>query len=430
MNDAVGDGRQNSNESVSSNIVRQTGMLPDGWEWTTLRALAHVARGKFSARPRNDPKYFGGDMPFVQTGDVAAAGLYLRDFSQTLNEQGLSVSKVFPKETILLTIAANIGATAMTTFPVACPDSVVAIQPYPDQADTIWFKYALADKRSILEGQAGQNAQKNINLQTLEPLALATPPLSEQHAIGRILKCWDAAIETLEHLLVNSREQKTALMNRFFSKCDFPITAAGEWRNVALADVAYIDAKSINKATPDDFEFRYITLSDVSEHHVSQSLATYRLSDAPSRARRVVRPGDLLMSTVRPNLQGFARVTRAHVDCIASTGFAVLTVKPGTSPDYLFHYLFSTHIQDQINAIVTGSSYPSINSSDVERLWVRCPPLEAQQAIATILDTADERIRAEAQQREILIRQKHALMQQLLTGKRRVPVDPRDMAAA
>jgi type I restriction enzyme S subunit len=101
----------------------------------------------------------------------------------------------------------------------------------------------------------------------------------------------------------------------------------------------------------------------------------------------------------------------------------VLAAKPGVSADYLFHYLFSTDIQDQINAIVTGSSYPAINSSDVERLFVRCPPLAEQRTIASILDTADESIRAETAQRELLMRQKQGLMQQLLTGKRRVRLD-------
>ncbi|WP_211461080.1 restriction endonuclease subunit S [Collimonas silvisoli] len=256
------------------------------------------------------------------------------------------------------------------------------------------------------------------------------PSIAEQSKIAEMLEAWDQAVETIEKLIENSAAHKTALMDRFFSKYESFHLAAGEWHYMALGDLADIDAESLGKTTPADFQFRYITLSDVNEHHVSQSLATYRLSEAPSRARRVVRPGDLLMSTVRPNLQGFARVTRAHADCIASTGFAVLTAKSGTSSDYLFHYLFSRHIQDQINAIVIGSSYPSINSSDVERLLVRCPPLEQQLTIAKILDTADERIQAEIQQRDLLIRQKQALMQQLLAGKRRVKSDQPDMAAA
>lgn len=251
-------------------------------------------------------------------------------------------------------------------------------------------------------------------------IPVTVPAVEEQRKIAAILARWDRAITLHEKLIENGKTHKQALMFRLFSARAPGGAKIDAWRRVAIADLAHVDAASLGKATPDDFQFRYITLSDVAGRHVSQTLATYQLSNAPSRARRIVRPGDLLMSTVRPNLQGFARVTRAHEDCIASTGFAVLTAKPGVSADYLFHYLFSKDIQDQINVIVTGSSYPSINSSDVERLAIQCPPLAQQYAIAKILDAADERIRTEMRQRDLLVRERQALMQQLLTGKRRV----------
>ncbi len=151
-------------------------MVPNGWSQETLEDLSIVERGKFSARPRNDPRYFGGEMPFVQTGDVTGSKTYLNSFTQTLNQDGIGVSKVFPKGTILITIAANIGDTAITSFDVACPDSVVAIQPYSTKADTYWLKNVLDTKKEDLDSQSTQNAQKNINLQVLKPLVILTPP--------------------------------------------------------------------------------------------------------------------------------------------------------------------------------------------------------------------------------------------------------------
>ena len=75
------------------------------WRDTPFDKLASVEPGKFTVRPRNDPKYFGGKTPFIQTGDIVASGLYLKKYSQTLNEDGLKVSKLFPVNTILITIA-------------------------------------------------------------------------------------------------------------------------------------------------------------------------------------------------------------------------------------------------------------------------------------------------------------------------------------
>ncbi|MBU2931227.1 restriction endonuclease subunit S, partial [Vibrio cyclitrophicus] len=141
-------------------------MVPKGWELKKLEELATVERGKFSARPRNDPKYYGGDIPFVQTGDITAAKTYLSSFNQTLNEDGLKVSRLFPKNTILITIAANIGDTAITLFEVSCPDSLVGIQARKG-VDCVWLNSYLETCKDELDGKATQNAQKNINLQVL-----------------------------------------------------------------------------------------------------------------------------------------------------------------------------------------------------------------------------------------------------------------------
>lgn len=158
-------------------------------------------------------RYFGGNIPFVQTGDIGAANTYLTCYSQTLNEDGLKVSKLFPKNSILITIAANIGDTAITTFDVACPDSVVAIQPFKDKADYFWLKMVLETCKDDLDSKSTQNAQKNINLQVLKPLLIRTPPLPEQKKIARILSTWDRAIEVAEKLLNNSRQQKKPSCN-------------------------------------------------------------------------------------------------------------------------------------------------------------------------------------------------------------------------
>ena len=215
--------------------------LPSGWKIEKLENIALVERGKFSVRPRNDPRYFGGNMPFVQTGDISSAKTYLTQYTQTLNEQGISVSKVFPKDTILITIAANIGDTAITTFDIACPDSVVAIQPYKDKANVFWLKQVLETKKAELDAQSTQNAQKNINLQVLKPLIIKTPPLEEQIQIAETLSTWDNAIQTTEKLLENSRQQKKALIQRLLNGKD--------WKKVKLGSL--LTESKIVSETPD-----------------------------------------------------------------------------------------------------------------------------------------------------------------------------------
>ncbi|AXU07176.1 hypothetical protein GRX81_07225 [Rickettsia japonica] len=91
--------------------------------------MAYIQRGKFSIRPRNDPRYYGGEIPFIQTGDIPQSSSDVRYYKQTLNEKGLKVSRLFPKGTIVLAIAANIGITVILDFDSAFPDSIVGITP-------------------------------------------------------------------------------------------------------------------------------------------------------------------------------------------------------------------------------------------------------------------------------------------------------------
>lgn len=201
-------------EGIGHTRFKQTeiGEIPEGWEVKPLGEIAEIDRGKFSVRPRNDPRYFGGDVPFVQTGDVVSADGRLRRHSQTLNALGRGVSKVFPAGTILITIAANIGDTAITTYPVCCPDSVVGIVPNQG-VNTDWLREFLVLQKPSLDRQATQNAQKNINLQHLRPMQIAVPPVDEQREIGRRIQTMNDSISQNGLELANMQLLKSALMS-------------------------------------------------------------------------------------------------------------------------------------------------------------------------------------------------------------------------
>ncbi len=152
-------------------------------------------------------------------------------------------------------------------------------------------------------------------------------------------------------------------------------------------DVADIDRDSLNGSTPKDYEFDYISLSDVDSDDFKIETTRQVFASAPSRARRIVKQGDILMSTVRPNLHGFSLIRNEVKDLIASTGFAVITTKK-CSHEFLFQYLFSSGIERQFYQLLVGSNYPAINSSDVRKLKIPLPPLPEQKAIAQVLSTA------------------------------------------
>ncbi|MBK5938392.1 restriction endonuclease subunit S [Halochromatium roseum] len=164
------------------------------WETLPLADVATVERGKFSHRPRNLPEFYGGPYPFAQTGDVASARGRNFKASQHLSDLGVKYSRSFPPDSILITIAAVIGATAITTEETWCPDSVVGIIP-GDRVIVDYLEYVLRYRRTHLEhAVATQTAQKNINLAVLRPLPISVPEWSTQEKIVELLKSIEIGI--------------------------------------------------------------------------------------------------------------------------------------------------------------------------------------------------------------------------------------------
>ncbi len=159
---------------------------PKGWPMSTLVEIAEVNRGKFTPRPRNDPRFYNGEYPFIQTGDLTGATGYLSRWRQTLNKDGVLVSRRFPKGAIAITIAANIGDTAIVDFDFCCPDSVVVIEPRATPPE--YLECLLRFLQPHLDAMAPETAQKNINLEVLRPLQIIVPPKSAQQQFAAFYK--------------------------------------------------------------------------------------------------------------------------------------------------------------------------------------------------------------------------------------------------
>ncbi|MCY0964541.1 restriction endonuclease subunit S [Parathalassolituus penaei] len=194
----------------------ELGEIPEDWEVIPLGKIAIIERGKFTARPRNDPKYFGGSIPFIQTGDISRSNGWEVSYSQTLNKDGVEVSRLFPGNSLYFTIAANIGDVAVVKFEAACPDSLVVLSEYNDFCK-IWLFYALSREKGNFESLATSNAQSNLNLEKLNPYLIAVPPLNEQTAIANILSDMDTEITALQQRQQKTRQIKQGMMQELLT---------------------------------------------------------------------------------------------------------------------------------------------------------------------------------------------------------------------
>ncbi len=194
----------------------ELGRIPVEWDCNTLPILAEISRGKFTPRPRNNPIYYNGLYPFIQTGDISnCSSLYLNDYTQTLNEKGILVSKKFPKGAIVMTIAANIGDTAILGKEMYLTDSVVGIKP---KINEIYLELFFSSIKVQLENLATESAQKNINIEKLNNVFVKYPKHeNEQLDIANkyisVIKLKDRYVSQLQKL----QSTKTGLMQDLLS---------------------------------------------------------------------------------------------------------------------------------------------------------------------------------------------------------------------
>lgn len=185
--------------------------LPDGWEWCRLPDIGELNRGKSKHRPRNDPKLFNdGTIPLVQTGDVSRAEDVITTYASMYNEFGLNQSKLWPKGTMCITIAANIADTAILGFDACFPDSVVGFTPYLQEVHVKYFDYFVRTAKNHLEEFAPSTAQKNINLEILSQLLVPLPSIS---ALNNTIEKIKELMTLCDSLKANLKDAQTTQLH-------------------------------------------------------------------------------------------------------------------------------------------------------------------------------------------------------------------------
>ena len=416
------------------------GVIPTDWDVRPFGELALIERGKFTARPRDDPKYYGGSIPFIQTGDVTNSRGRITKYSQTLNSEGLKVSKLFPRGTLFFTIAANIGDVGVTTFDSACPDSLVAITP-ARRIDKAWLAYELSRRKASFENIATQNAQLNINLEKLRPYLIPVPTWPEQCAIAEALSDVDGLLWALEALIAKKWAIKQAAMQQLltgktrlpgFGKAvsrDDVVGLPSEWLVKPLSSVSVMHGRigwqgltqsEFTTAADDPFlitgvDFRDTGIDWETAYHVSRE----RYDVAPLIQ---LRPGDVLM-TKDGTIGKMLYVTDIPYPGMATLNSHLLVFRPidgSYVPRFLFYQMSSRRFSDHVEAHKSGSTFFGLSQAATGRFGVLLPPIDEQEAIANVLVEMDEEL--ETLKRRLgktkAIRQ--GMMQQLLTGRVRL----------
>ncbi|MEQ9849424.1 restriction endonuclease subunit S [Pectobacterium brasiliense] len=283
-----------------------------------------------------------------------------------------------------------------------------------DKAIREWFYYYFMH-RDIFGFLSRQGAGRyKLNKASLEKIPLIVPPCGEQKKIVQILSTWDKAITTTEQLLVNSQQQKKALIQQLFTgKKRFP-GFNGKWEYYHLSDVAVIVMGSSPKSEAYNENGVGLPLiqgnADIKNRKSVPRIFT-------SEITKECLPDDILLSVRAP--VGTIAISN-HNACI---GRGIAAIRARREFDQTFIYLWLLWFEPRWCSISQGSTFESINSDDIKKLKIKIPSIEEQKNIAKILSVADDEIEILKQKLNHLKQEKKALMQQLLTGKRRVKTE-------
>lgn len=263
------------------------------WSEKTLSDLGTFKRGKSKHRPRNDPKLFSnGKYPLVQTGEVKSANLYINQHSATYNDFGLKQSQLWPKDTLCITIAANIAETALLHYPMCFPDSVVGFNAFPDASSELFMHYVFTYIRKIIQNSASGSIQDNINIDYLTSLKFKVPPKSYQDKISAVLANLDKKIELNNRINAELEAMAKTLYDYWFVQFDFP-DATGKPYKTSGGKMVY--NPTLKREIPDGWSA--VSLFDAMDVQYGFPFDTSKFIDNPS-GYAVARIRDVLENTI------------------------------------------------------------------------------------------------------------------------------------
>lgn len=394
----------------------EIGRIPKGWEVVRLGEILILEYGKGLPERERDE----GEYPVIGSNGIVG-----HHNQALIKGPGIVIGR-----------KGTIGAISLISTDFWPIDTTYYVKILKN-VDLKWLFFALV--KSNLPKLSLADVVPGLKRELVYALKLPLPPLPEQKKIAEILSTVDKAIEKVDSAIEKTERLKKGLMQELLTgrrntvdgrqgRREFKQTEIGripkEWEIKELKEVVDINKESRDPTREfPDKQFFYIDIDSVENGRgIVRNAKAMVGKEAPSRARRLIHYNDVIMSTVRPYLKAFAIVPREYDNQICSTGFAVLTCKEKILPLYLLYTLFSKPVIEQCNKMMVGGQYPALNSSQVEKIKLPLPPLHEQKKIAEILSTVDKRLELLRKRKEKLERVKKGLMDDLLSGRKRVKV--------
>ena len=391
------------------------------WEITSLSELGTFSRGKSKHRPRNDARLFeGGKYPLVQTGDVKAANLYITKNDSYYNDFGLKQSKLWPAGTLCITIAANIAETAILSYPMCFPDSIVGFNANPEKSSELFVYYFFEYIKKEIQKSASGSIQDNINIDYLSKMRIKVPEKDYQDKIVEVLSSIDKKILLNNQINQELEAMAKTLYDYWFVQFDFPDqngkpykSSGGKmvynpelkreipegWRNSTLGEFADLyQPKTISdKEMIDDGEYLVYGANGIigrySEYNHEDSMVTI---------------------SCRGNC-GIINVTRPYSWITGNS----MVVKP-KDDIYNIDYISNLLLSLSISSVITGSVQKQLTRTSLVPLKIIIPNKEIIEKYRAITNVSFEKRKAIQIEVEQLTQLRDWLLPMLMNGQVKV----------
>ncbi len=397
------------------------------WKKIKLKILFKVYGG--TTPSTLEKRFWNGEIPWAIPTDITKKknNMFLTDTDKKITEEAVKRCglKIIPPNAVLLTSRATIGFACVNKIPVTINQGITALIPKDkEKTVSLFYAYYFSSLKTYLEQLAGGSTFKEVSRETLKNLLIPLPPLPEQRKIAEILGNVDEAIEKVEKIIEKTERIKKGLMRELLTRGtghkEFKRTEIGtipkEWKVVRLGDKNFFNVIMGQSPPSQTYNSNKEGLpflqgkADFGEIYPSPKIYC-------SKPIKVAIKDDVLLSVRAP----VGDVNLAPFKCCIGRGLAAIrTNKEKVEPLFLFYFLRFRH--KSFVSLSTGSTFKAIKKETIENFSLPLPPLSEQKKIVEILMEVDKKLEMERKRKEKLEKLKKGLMEDLLTGKRRVRV--------
>jgi len=384
------------------------------WKEYKISEIADVIGG---GTPKTSiEEYWNGDIPWLSVVDFNTGRKYVSDTEKTITNLGLekSSTKLLQQNDIIISARGTVGALAMLAKPMTFNQSCYGLRAKYNLSVNDYLFYLLKNTVKELQQVSYGAVFDTITRNTFDETDILLPPLEQQKAIAEVLSSLDDKIDLLHSQNKTLEELAQTLFRQWFIE-----EAKDDWEVVTVGKFVKTNVSTIKKDSSIK-TIQYLDTSSLTEGKID-TFQQLNLVDAPSRARRIVKHNNVLISTVRPNQKHYGIMKNPTEDIVVSTGFCVISCEK-INPHFIYMLLTTDDMTEYLHSIAEGSTstYPSLKPSDIEAVEFLLPQEEKLKVFSDYADNVWNKIDSNYIQMKTLENMRDTLLPKLMSGEVRV----------